>query len=75
MVGSIQCEFRVFGIHHICFLSEKGGSDTGNRIMNIRLVAGQGSSPETRFSFLKHFRILYPFIPNMIQINQRCCDN
>ena len=41
----------------------------------IRLVAGQGSSPETRFSFLKHFRILYPFIPNTIQINQRLCNN
>ena len=41
----------------------------------IRPVAGQGSSPETRFSFLKHFRILYPFIPNTIQINQRLCNN
>ena len=42
----------------------------------IRPVAGQGSSPsETRFSFLKHFRILYPLIPNTIQINQRFCDN
>ena len=41
----------------------------------IRPVAGQGSSPEMRFSFLKHFRILYPFIPNTIQINQRLCNN
>ena len=41
----------------------------------IRPVAGQGSSPETRFSFLKHFRILYPFIANTIQINQRLCNN
>ena len=41
----------------------------------IRPVAGQGSSPETRCSFLKHFRILYPFIPNTIQINQRLCNN
>ena len=41
----------------------------------IRPVAGQGSSPETRFSFLKHFRFLYPFTPNTIQINQRLCNN
>ena len=41
----------------------------------IRPVAGQGSSPETRCPFLKHFRILYPFIPNTIQINQRLCNN
>ena len=41
----------------------------------IRPVARQGSLPETRFSFLKHFRILYPFIPNTIQINQRLCNN
>ena len=41
----------------------------------IRPVAGQGCSPETRFSFLKHFRILYLFIPNTIQINQRLCNN
>ena len=41
----------------------------------IKPVAGQGSSPETRFSFLKHFRIFYPFIPNTIQINQRLCNN
>ena len=41
----------------------------------IRPVAGQGSSPDKRFSFLKHFRILYPFIPNTIQISQRFCDN
>ena len=41
----------------------------------IRPVTGQGSSPETRFTFLKHFRILYPFIPNTIQINQRLCNN
>ena len=32
----------------------------------IRPVARQGSSPETRFSFLKHFRIIYPFISNTI---------
>ena len=37
----------------------------------IRPVAGQGSSPETRFPFLKHFRILYPFIPDTIQISKR----
>ena len=42
--------------------------------IQIRPVAGQGSSPETRFSFLKHFRILYPFIANTIQINQRLCN-
>ena len=36
------------GLH--CLLTE---------ISIIRPVAGQGSSPETRFSFLKHFRILY----------------
>ena len=41
----------------------------------IRLVAGQGSSPEMRFSFLKHFRILYPVIPNTTQINQKLCNN
>ena len=41
----------------------------------IRPVAGQGSSPETRCPFLKHFRILYPFILNTIQINQRLCNN
>ena len=41
----------------------------------IRPVAGQGSSPETHFSFLKHFRILYPFLPNTVQINQRLCNN
>ena len=41
----------------------------------IRPVAGQGSLPEMCFSFLKRFRILYPFIPNMIQINQRFCNN
>ena len=41
----------------------------------IRPVPGQGSSPEAHFSFLKHFRILYPFIPNTIQINQRLCNN
>ena len=41
----------------------------------IRPVAGQASSPEMRFSFLKYFRILYPFIPNTIQINQRPCNN
>ena len=41
----------------------------------IRPVAGQGSLPEMRFSFLKHFRILYPFISNTIQINQRLCNN
>ena len=41
----------------------------------IRPVARQGSLPETRFYFLKHFRILYPFIPNTIQSNQRLCDN
>ena len=46
-----------------------------DKTINIRPVAGQGSSPETRFSFLKHFRILYPFIPNTIQINQRLCNN
>ena len=33
--------------------------------MIIRPVAGQGSLPETRFSF----------IPNTIQINQRLCNN
>ena len=41
----------------------------------IRPVAGQGSSHAMRFSFRKHFRILYPFIPNTIQINQRLCNN
>ena len=41
----------------------------------IRPIAWQGSSPETRFSFLKHFRILYSFIANKIQINQRLCNN
>ena len=45
------------------------------RYTTIRPVARQGSSPETGFSFLKHFRILYPFIPNTIQINQRLCNN
>ena len=46
-----------------------------SRIFIIRPVTRQGSSPETCFSFLKHFRILYPFIPNTIQINQRLCNN
>ena len=41
----------------------------------IRPVVRLGSSPETRISFLKHFRILYPFIPNTIQIKQRLCNN
>ena len=41
----------------------------------IRPVAEQGSSPEMHCSFLKHFRILYPFIPNTVQINQRLCNN
>ena len=41
----------------------------------LRPVARQGSSPEMRFPFLKHFRILYPFILNTIQINQRLCNN
>ena len=44
-------------------------------IWPIRPVAGQGSLPETRCSFLKHFSVLYPFIPNTIQINQRLCNN
>ena len=30
---------------------------------------------KSRFSFLKHFRILYAFIPNTIQLNQRLCKN
>ena len=46
-----------------------------NRWTSIRPVARQDSSPEMRFSFLKHFRILYPFLPNTIQINQRLCNN
>ena len=45
------------------------------RLCKISPVAGQGSSPEMCYSFLKHFRILYPFIPNTIQINQKLCNN
>ena len=41
----------------------------------IRPVTRQGSLPEMRFSFLKHFRILYSIIPNTIHINQRLCNN
>ena len=67
---------------HICWELPQGSLDSMQTFLKcqqdpheIRPVAGQGSSPETRFSFLKHFRILYPFIPNTIQINQRLCNN
>ena len=71
----IHCETLCDDVHNMDRLLMAQVLCLGAKIMNIRPVAGQGSSPETRFSFLKHFRILYPFIPNASQINQRLCNN
>ena len=59
-----------------CFPPGMGVGDYPWELDNfeIRPVAGQESS-QLRFSFMKHFRTLYLFIPNMIQINQRLCRN
>ena len=41
----------------------------------IRPVAGQESSSAIALFLSEAFRILYQFVPNMIQINQRLCKN